>query len=264
MSQLFFSIITVVRNNMDGLQRTKSTIVTQTCESWEWIIIDGNSDDGTSQLAFSYINEKVKAVSETDCGIYDAMNKGLSVASGAYVIFMNGGDLFADKTVLEVIKKELDREPVDVLFGGSNMDFGFITVPRLARDPSYIWHGQPGLHQATFFNRELHQRIPYNINYRICGDYEVITRMWAKKLRFRSTPTLVSVNEFVAQATSGRNRIILIQEAIRAQRENLRLPIVTIMASAVLRAATTGGAKAITIIEVLRLKIKSDAKAAHA
>ena len=252
MSQSFFSIITVVRNNIDGLKRTKSTIEAQTCQSWEWIIIDGNSDDGTSQFTLSCISPKVRAISEKDRGIYDAMNKGLRAASGVYVIFLNGGDLFANETVLEVIKEDLQREPVDVLFGGSRMHFGIVALSRPSRDPSYIWHGQPGLHQATFFNRELHQRIPYDINYRICGDYDVLTRMWAAKLRFRSSSIIVSVNEFTAQATSGRNKIALMREAVRAQRKNLRLPLMTIMASLVLRFATSGAAKALTIMQAVR------------
>jgi putative colanic acid biosynthesis glycosyltransferase len=255
MSQPFFSIITVVRNNIEGLKRTKSTVESQTCKSWEWIIIDGNSDDGTGQFALGCIGTKIKAVSEKDRGIYDAMNKGLCAASGAYVIFLNGGDLFANETVLGAVKDDLEREPVDVLFGGSSMHFGIVVLPRPARHPSYIWHGQPGLHQATFFNRVLHQRIPYDISYRICGDYDVLTRMWAAKLRFRSSSTIVSVNEFVAQATSGRNKIALMKEAIRAQRHNLRLPFMTIMASLVLRVAKSGAAKALTITHALLQRV---------
>jgi putative colanic acid biosynthesis glycosyltransferase len=252
MADPFFSIVTVVRNNLVGLAKTKTSIIQQLGNSWEWVIIDGNSTDGTREFALACVEANIKVISESDRGIYDAMNKGLAMATGRYVMFMNSGDLLADDKVLNRVQEELTRDPVHVLFGGSIMRFGLMDIPRPSRSPAYIWHGQPGLHQATVFCREQHVRFPYDADYKICGDYDVITRMWAAGLRFRSTPIIVSVNEFVAEATSGRHKFALIREAVHAQRNNLHLSLPKIAASVSLRMLTSAFAKALTFIESFR------------
>ena len=96
-----FSIITVTRNDIDGLSRTAQSIATQTYKDFEWIIIDGDSQDGTK----NYLNAQEmtrKWVSEPDQGLYDAMNKGLDIAQNHYVVFMNSGDYFAHLNTLEI------------------------------------------------------------------------------------------------------------------------------------------------------------------
>ncbi|MEM9470254.1 MAG: glycosyltransferase, partial [Pseudomonadota bacterium] len=99
----YFSIITVTKNNFEGLKQTAFSIDAQRHEEWsdfEWIVIDGNSEDGTQDFL-----KKTKALwfSQPDHGLYDAMNKGLDRANGIYVLFMNAGDIFADNNTLEVI-----------------------------------------------------------------------------------------------------------------------------------------------------------------
>lgn len=249
MSEPFFSIVTVVRNNLAGLKKTKSSVVEQTNPSWEWIIVDGCSDDGTSEFAADCVDSNVSTIREPDLGVYDAMNKGLARSSGRYVIFMNSGDAFAGPDVLTSVQRELTRTPIDVLFGASILQFGVMDVRRPARSPSYIWHGQPGTHQATLFSRAKHLQYPYDLNYRICGDYDVITRMWAGGLTFGSTQILISVNEYSAGGISGRRKLALIEEAIRAQRSNLHLPYWKIAISVTLRIVTSASAKMLTLFE---------------
>lgn len=249
MNDPFFSVVTVVRNNLDGLRKTKSSVVNQTSASWEWIIVDGCSDDGTSEFAATCAGKNIAVIREPDLGVYDAMNKGLSRASGQYVIFMNSGDSFASPDVLLRVQEELTRAPVDVLFGASILRFGVMDVQRRVRSPSYIWHGQPGTHQATLFCRAKHLLYPYDLNYKICGDYDVITRMWAAGLTFSSTQILISVNEYSARGISGRRKVALIEEAVRAQRSNLRLPLWKIAISVALRIVTSVSAKMLTLLE---------------
>src|SRR5688572_27521016 len=95
------SIITINYNNLDGLKRTVDSVVNQTWQEFEYIVIDGGSTDGSG----AYIESKSKHfhywVSEPDKGIYNAMNKGIVKATGEYLLFLNSGDHFFNDTVLE-------------------------------------------------------------------------------------------------------------------------------------------------------------------
>ena len=88
------SVITIVYNNVRDIERTMLSVLNQTHPNIEYIVIDGKSTDGTLQIINQYQNRIGKLISEKDEGIYDAMNKGLAVATGDYVIFMNSGDEF--------------------------------------------------------------------------------------------------------------------------------------------------------------------------
>jgi putative colanic acid biosynthesis glycosyltransferase len=249
-----FTIITVVRNDLNGLKLTKSTLDRQTCQEWEWLIIDGDSSDGTKEYALSCCGERTRAVSEKDRGIYDAMNKGLRLARGQYVIFMNGGDMLATENSLAEAKDACLLEKPDVLFCSSVMNFGIVRIPRRVKSPAYIWHGQPGLHQATIFNRSEHVKYMYDLGYPVCGDYDVITRMAAAGLKMRSASILVSENEFNANATSGRKKVAMILEAARAQRRNLHLGYPRISVSILRRCGSAMAAKSLTWIDLLKRK----------
>lgn len=95
------SIITVNLNNRNGLQKTIDSVVAQTFRDFEWIVIDGGSTDGSKELIEQYADRFAYWVSEPDKGIYNAMNKGIKVAKGEYLQFLNSGDWLCDKTALE-------------------------------------------------------------------------------------------------------------------------------------------------------------------
>ncbi len=88
------SIITVNLNNKDGLQKTIDSVISQTFKDFEWIVIDGGSTDGSKELIEKYSDYISYWVSEPDKGIYNAMNKGIKVAKGDYLEFLNSGDIF--------------------------------------------------------------------------------------------------------------------------------------------------------------------------
>lgn len=97
------SVITINRNNFEGLRKTMKNVVTQTAQPFEFIVIDGASDDGSAELLKDDTYRLSYAVSEPDKGIYNAMNKGIGQAHGDYCIFMNSGDCFASSDVLEKV-----------------------------------------------------------------------------------------------------------------------------------------------------------------
>ena len=95
------SIITVNLNNKDGLQKTIDSVISQTFKDFEWIVIDGGSTDGSKELIEKYSDYISYWVSEPDKGVYNAMNKGIQVAKGEYLNFMNSGDSFICETTLQ-------------------------------------------------------------------------------------------------------------------------------------------------------------------
>ena len=95
------SIITINYNNLAGLQKTIESVVSQTFRDFEWIVIDGGSVDGSRELIERYANSFSYWVSEPDKGIYNAMNKGIVVAKGDYLLFLNSGDWLCDEMALE-------------------------------------------------------------------------------------------------------------------------------------------------------------------
>lgn len=109
------SIITVNRNNTEGLRKTIESVVSQTYTDFEYIIIDGASTDGSVDIIKEYADRITYWVSEPDNGIYNAMNKGILKAKGEYLQFLNSGDWLVDEGVLQTMIKYTDD--VDILIG---------------------------------------------------------------------------------------------------------------------------------------------------
>jgi putative colanic acid biosynthesis glycosyltransferase len=219
------SIVTIVRNDRPGLERTLASVRKQSYINREWIIIDGASTDETSSLVHDLFRlREAIGVSEGDRGIYDAMNKGLDRANGDYVIFLNAGDSLFDPNSLALAAIDITTAgSPDIAFFASMMDFGGRLIERPVKPPSYIWHGQPGLHQATFFRRTLHLQHRFNDRYKICGDYDVLARMSQAGASMQSFAKNVSVNTFDSGAASGRNKLRLAMEAFDIQTIVLKL-----------------------------------------
>ena len=115
MTQPLLSVITICYNEKQ-IERTCQSIVNQTWQDFEWIVVDGGSTDGTLDILNKYRNRINILISEPDEGIYDAQNKGIKLAHGQYLNFMNGGDAFYNSTVLEKVFKDKDQT-ADVLYG---------------------------------------------------------------------------------------------------------------------------------------------------
>ena len=109
------SIITINYNNLEGLKRTYESVVSQTCQDFEWIIIDGGSTDGSKEFIEEHQAQFTYWCSEPDKGVYNAMNKGIAKATGEYLNFMNSGDCFYDEhTLKNVFSQEL---VADLVYG---------------------------------------------------------------------------------------------------------------------------------------------------
>ena len=165
------SIITINYNNRDGLERTARSIVEQTFRDYEWIVIDGGSTDGSQDIMEEYSSHIAIGVSERDGGIYDAMNKGLERASGEYVQFLNSGDSFINRDVLERVFT--DNLLADVNYGDQwcVLDGSIIEKRRypVTMDLRFLFRAPLG-HQASFIKTSLAKANPYRVKYTISAD----------------------------------------------------------------------------------------------
>lgn len=198
--QPILSVITIVYNNVKDIERTVLSVVNQTYRNIEYIIVDGLSDDGTLDVVHKYENRIARIISEKDEGIYDAMNKGLAVAKGDYVIFMNSGDEFFDVGTVAAVFASADN--ADVYYGETEMigDNGQSLGQRRHKAPKkFTWrsfkYGMSVSHQAIYIKRSLTE--PYDRQYQLSADIDWILRI-AKKAK-----TIVNVNRYVAKYLVG-------------------------------------------------------------
>jgi glycosyltransferase involved in cell wall biosynthesis len=200
MFQPKLSIITIVYNNVQDIERTMLSVLNQTYTHIEYIVIDGLSNDGTIDIIKKYENRISILISEKDKGIYDAMNKGLKVATGDYVLFMNSGDeLFALDTVEKVFASEPDA---DIYYGETeiiNNDGESMGQRRHKAPDKFTWRGfKLGMsisHQAIYIKRSLIE--PYDEQYQLSADIDWIIRA-AKKAK-----KIVNTRQYVAKYLFG-------------------------------------------------------------
>jgi putative colanic acid biosynthesis glycosyltransferase len=175
-----FSIVTVVRNDLNGIILTNDSINNQTYKNFEWVVIDGNSTDGTNEYMLNLKFDNLTYVSESDKGIYDAMNKGIKYCKYKYVIFLNAGDTFYNSETLLQVAEKLEQNIVDVLFGGANIYFNKETYyyKKPEELEKVINYSLPGHHQATYYSLDILNKIQYDISFPYSGDYLLIAKMF--------------------------------------------------------------------------------------
>jgi glycosyltransferase involved in cell wall biosynthesis len=201
------SIITVVYNNVKGIKETIQSVINQTYKNIEFIIIDGKSNDGTLDVINKYKDNINIFISESDKGIYDAMNKGINLASGDYIIFMNSGDIFYDNKVLSTIFK--NRNNSDVIYGDHCQDFGSYKTIIKAKYPSKR-EPMTFCHQSVFVKSNLLKKNKFNLQYKICSDRDLFIRIFNQNVKYRYYDIVVSRIE--AFGASNENRIATVKE----------------------------------------------------
>ncbi len=172
-----FSVITICFNDFENLKRTSASVLAQTNTDFEWIVVDGGSNDGTANWLTQQTCKQLQWVSEKDRGLYHAMNKGMDRACGQYLIFMNSGDCFADADVLTKVAKcihSTTHQPL-LIYGDSidvNPEGG--SHFRRARSHTTLTLGMFAQHQAMFFHAT---DIRFDEKYRLSADYGFIGKV---------------------------------------------------------------------------------------
>jgi len=167
-----YSIITINYNNRSGLQKTVESVISQTHNDYEFIIIDGGSTDGSVEVINEYDNRIDYWISEQDRGIYHAMNKGVIHAHGDYSIFMNSGDSFYNRYALEKIDKMQFRE--DIVVGKVAVNKQGVVISPHPHGEFTFYHLYSGSipHQGSFIKTDLLRKYPYDENLKISSDWK--------------------------------------------------------------------------------------------
>lgn len=223
------TIITVCFNSAKTIAVTLKSVREQTYVNVEHIIIDGGSKDGTLDVVAAEGARVAKLVSEKDNGIYDAMNKGIQLATGDVVAFLNADDFYRDATVLARVVQVMQVEQLDALYGDVEFfrpgqrdvvvrryNSGRFTAGRLG------WGWMPA-HPALFVRKALFERYGiFRTDYRIAGDFEFIARVFKhSELRHRHLPKSLVCMQMGGISTSGwRATLQLNREMMRACRAN--------------------------------------------
>lgn len=190
------SIITVSYNAAFVIEKTILSVINQTYSNVEYIIIDGGSVDGTVDVIKRYVDKVAYWISETDNGIYDAMNKGIDQATGDWIIFMNCGDLFSSSKVLELIFLNDVYEDVDVIYGNSIAFDENVSITQLAGDNVNVLAKNPIYrHGASFVRTVVHKEFKFDlekeksISYAL--DFDCIYRLYCAKKIFRKVDVII-------------------------------------------------------------------------
>lgn len=205
------SVITINYNNLSGLKQTISSVLSQTYTDMEYIVIDGGSKDGGAEYIQSIKEKLYYCVSEPDSGIYNAMNKGINVSTGEYVIFMNSGDVFFDKEVLAEIFscKEYDS---DILYGSTIYKYGNEGILRKPRTMSVMRKELPFCHQSCFIKGDLMRERLYNERYKIISDYDFFYHMWREGKSFHEIKKIVSIYDTSGLSANKSNKLKVYKE----------------------------------------------------
>lgn len=205
-----FSVITVCYNAQATLEDTIQSVIAQTYHHVEYIIVDGASKDRTLSIINRYRNRITTVVSEPDKGLYDAMNKGLRLATGDYVCFLNAGDSFhEDDTLQQMVHtlRELTELP-DVLYGETALvdaEGHFVRMRRLQAPEHLTWHsfrqGMLVCHQAFFAKRTLAE--PYDLRYRFSADFDWCIRIMKKSKVLHNTH--LTLIDYLEEGMTTRN-----------------------------------------------------------
>lgn len=223
------SVITVAYNSANTIADTMDSVAMQTYADVEHLVVDGASKDDTVKIAQARGTPRTLIRSEPDKGIYDAMNKGLSRATGDIVCFLNADDAYADPEVLTRVAYEMQQHRLDALFG----DVIFFkpeepqrTVRRYRSDrfhPNRLAYGWMPAHPALFMKRSIYEQLGgFRTHFRIAGDFDFIARAFGPgRLRYRHLPDIMVRMQAGGVSNAGlRSKWLLNREVLQSCREN--------------------------------------------
>lgn len=179
------SIVTIVKDDATGLQKTFDSLVEQDYVDWEMLIVVGKSVDFTAEIARKYANSdpRIKAIEQSGLGIFEAMNQGIENAKGEFIWFMNAGDKFADVHVLRGAVEEILKIRAGVVIGGyriqgTNDGKTFARSRKVISDFHFAFSRRGGCHQAMIFRVSLVRELGgYNTRYSLNSDFDLVLRV---------------------------------------------------------------------------------------
>lgn len=234
------SIITATYNSVKTLELCMDSVLNQTYDDIEYIIIDGNSTDGTLDLIKKKSNshQNIVWVSEKDNGIYDALNKGILKATGDVIGFVHSDDFLANETIINQIVSVLKSEQIDGLYGNLHYvkfeDVGTIVRNWISQpfDKKLLQRGWMPAHPTLFLKNKIYKENgSFNLDYRIAADYDFILRIFkSSDYNFYHLPeTIIKMRVGGVSNRSIKNLLLKTKEDYRAAKNNkLKNPYLTV------------------------------------
>jgi glycosyltransferase involved in cell wall biosynthesis len=207
---MIVTIITVCRNHAQELERTIRSVESQTWQEREYLVIDGASTDDTLDVIKAHEASITRWVSEPDQGIYDAMNKGVRMAQGEWVIFMNAGDTFASDDTLQRVFGS--PQNADVIYG----DVIKGELVKKAEAPRNA-HRMFFCHQSAFVRTRCLREFPFDIRHRMSADFKQVKQLYLSGKTFLQLDFPVA--NFDTQGVSNKNRSAGLYDNIQVIRE---------------------------------------------
>lgn len=211
MAQPFFSIIIASFNAESLIKETIDSVLSQDFNDYEIVVKDAVSSDNT--LANIPQDERIRVYSEKDKGIYDGMNVAISYTNGKYLIFLNCGDYFENNFVLSsVYEKAITlKSTFNIIYGDYKK--GDIVANQPSKISPFFLYRNTLCHQSVFFGKELFDALGnYDLNYKICADYDFIVKCYMAKAEFIHLPLVVCYYLPGGFSESGQNKKRLVQE----------------------------------------------------
>ncbi len=232
-----FSVITITKNNINGIKATAASLAQEDRSLLEWIVIDGASTDDTP--AYLHTTD-AHWISEPDGGIYDAMNKGMAHATGDYVLFLNAGDTLALPRTLETLAALLAARPVqpDLIYGDAFEETAEGRIVKAARSHENISQGLFTHHQSIFYRREIISDLRYDQKFNIAADYKFTAQFlgMCRDILYWPRPVCLFEAGGISQQQAFRGRM---QQSLIRRELRMTLPIEEIVIVAKQTAAYT-------------------------
>ena len=228
------SVITVCLNSAETIEDTIRSVILQDYKDIEYIVVDGASEDGTRKILQKYRNRISSCVSESDKGIYDAMNRGIKASTGDIIAFLNADDVYAYDKVISELVALLTADHLDAVYGDlayvDHKDGSKVVRYWHAGEyrPNAFYHGWVPPHPAFFCRKSVFERYgPFNTKYKTAGDFELMLRFIEKhRIALGYIPKILVRMRPGGRANTIRGVIEGNKEIIRAFRANgLRLPL---------------------------------------
>ncbi len=185
------TVITVCFNAEKVIEQTIKSVISQRHTDIEYIIIDGRSSDNTLDIINKYSKHINRVISEPDRGIYDAMNKGIKLSAGDWILFMNAGDSFVNNDVVTDLFSQAN-DTADVIYGDNIMEYPGAKIYNKGRIFSKNDINMPFCHQSVIVKGSLAKKYPFDLKYKVASDYNMFYKLYKSGKSFQYIPVAVS------------------------------------------------------------------------
>lgn len=233
---MLISIITVVFNGEKTIRRTIESVLNQSFSNIEYIIIDGASTDATMSIVNEYKSRIYRIISESDNGIYDAMNKGIKYAEGDYICFINADDCLTENSCESIFREVNQGNIFDVYHGDIIYHSEIKSVNKRCRPRLESWYpriiGMPYFHPTMYVSKKIYSQFLYDTSYKLLADYKLVQEIILRKFTVKYLPIVLA--HFYGGGTSDENFYLGFKEGQLIRRE-LGFSFLTILLSTVSR-----------------------------